>query len=132
MSLDIGVGDGRRLWPIEDEPSLALEDDGYYWFLEPLFQELYEKTEVYVDLYGAVSLKGEDLAALEQVIASAIDLVATQPETWQVCTGTQITPERKHFFQTVERDHFLAQLAQFQQIIARAKELGQPVVCFGD
>ena len=32
MALDIGVGDGSSQFPAQGEPSLYLDDDGYYWY----------------------------------------------------------------------------------------------------
>jgi hypothetical protein len=52
MALDIGVGDGSSLIPVQGEPSLWLEDDAPYWFLDPLFDRLRVKTGQYLDLCG--------------------------------------------------------------------------------
>jgi hypothetical protein len=132
MSLDVGIGDGISPAPQPREPSLWFENDGYYCFLHPLIGQLQSETGQYIDLYGDASFSGESLSALERMVAEAIALVQAQPAVWQVHTGTQIRPEHKEVYAEVEKDRFLALLQTWEQIIARAKEIGKPVVCFGD
>ena len=49
--LDIGVGDALHQPSDPAEPSLGFEgDDGYYWFLHPLFERLAAETGQYIDL----------------------------------------------------------------------------------
>jgi hypothetical protein len=121
MALDIGIGDGTSLIPVQGEPSLYLEDDGYYWFLHPLFERLCAETRQYIDLYGDASFFDGALTALEQLLVEARDLIESQPETWQV-----------DVYNVVRRDRFLELIARWEKVIARARELGRPVVCFGD
>jgi hypothetical protein len=150
MSLDIGIGDGSSLVPVPGEPSLFLDDDGYYWFLHPLFGRLQAETGQYIDLYGDASFVGESLAALERLLLEARTLIESQPDTWDVHVGTQILPKGrdlfkvegrkivgnwesvKEVFKAVHRDQFLELIARWEKVIARARELGRPVVCFGD
>jgi hypothetical protein len=109
-----------------------LENDGYYWFLLPLLERLHAQTGQYIDLYGDASFAGADLSALERMVAEANRLVVAQPATWQVHTGTQTMPERKELYAAVDQSRFLALLNEWQLIITRAKQIGKPVVCFGD
>src|SRR5262249_15998931 len=132
MALDVGIGDGTSLIPMPSEPSLCLNSDGYYCFLHPLFERLRTETGQYIDLYGDASFFGDSLSALERVVADAKRLVLSQPATWRVHTGTQLTPEHKELYADVEKNRFLALLGRWEQIIARAKEIGHPVVCLGD
>jgi hypothetical protein len=132
MALDLGIGDGVSLIPVQSEPSLWLNSDGYYWFLHPLLEKLQSETGQYIDLYGDASFSGSTLSALERMVAEARKLVGAQPATWQVHTGTQLSPEHKELYAAVDKDRFLALLDKWQQIIARAREIGKPVVCFGD
>lgn len=132
MALDIGIGDGASFIPQQGEPSLQLDNDGYYWSLHPLIEKLHEETGQYIDLYGDASFSGASLPALEQMIAEAEKTVQTQPASWQVHIGTQMRPERKELYEVVHKDQFMTLLQKWRQIVARAKELGKPVVCFGD
>jgi hypothetical protein len=132
MALDLGVGDGASLIPQRSEPSLWLNSDGYYWFLHPLIEKLQSETGQYIDLYGDASFSGASLSALERMVAEAEKLVHNQPASWQVHTGTQVGPEHKELYAEVNRGQFLSLLHKWREIIARAKDLGKPVVCFGD
>ena len=87
--LDIGVGDALCQPPDPDEPSLGLEDDGYYWFLHPLFERLAGETGQYIDLYGDALFAGPDLLALSRMLSEARRLVGPSPSR-----GTSI-PARK-------------------------------------
>jgi hypothetical protein len=150
MALDIGIGDGTSLIPVQGEPSLYLEDDGYYWFLHPLFDRLQGETGQYIDLYGDASFDGAALASLERMLAEGRELVESQRDRWQVHVGTQIIPtdkalfkaagskmvgqweREKELYKPVQRSAFLELIARWQRVVDRAKELGRPVVCFGD
>jgi len=150
MALNIGIGDSTSLIPVQGEPSLCLEDDGYYWFLYPLFDRLRVETGQYIDLYGDASFGDGALAALERLLAEARARIESQPDEWEVHVGMQIMPTGKDLFKavgskiagqwqnvkevykSVQRGQFLELIAQWEKIVARAKEFGRPVVCFGD
>jgi hypothetical protein len=97
-----------------------------------LFEKLQSETGQCIDLYGGASFTGSSLSALERIVAEAIRIVQTQPQTWQVHTGTQLSPEGKELYSEVKKDRFLELLHTWEQIISRAKQIGKPVVCFGD
>jgi len=130
--LDIGVGYEAGKPPAATEPRLALDDDGYYWFLHPLFGELWTATGQYIDLYGDAAFTGPDLDALERTLTTARGLVEGQPESWEVHTGTQTAPVRREVYRPVERAQFLRLLRVLEQVIERARQTGRAVVCFGD
>jgi hypothetical protein len=139
MALDIGIGDGFSVGLLANEPSLFLEDDGYYWYLHPLFEELRAATGQYIYLYGDASFSGPMLTALEEIVSRAQDLVDRQPATWNVCVGQELVPwekgARKHSkprFAVVAKDQFLALLNRWQDLIIRAKKSQRSVVCIGD
>src|SRR5436190_1566231 len=115
MTLDIGIADGSSYCPQQDEPSLQL-DDGYYWFLHSLLEELAMATGQYIDLYGDASFTGKDLAALEEMLKHAWNLVESQPANWDVCIGRVLVPHQKdtgtrpHLKEmsvAVEKSHFI-------------------------
>jgi hypothetical protein len=132
MALQIGIGYGSSSTPLQSEPSLWLESDGYYWFLHASFERLRDETGQYIDLYGDALFAGAALVALGKALADATKPVMSQPETWQVHIGTQIRPEYKELYAEVEKIRFAELLVEWGQIIARAKELCRPVVCVGD
>jgi hypothetical protein len=132
MALAIGLDVGGSTSPSRSEPSLSLDDDGYYWFLHPLWERLRSETGQYIDLYGYAGFAGEDLAALDRILTEARQLVEAQPETWQVHVGTRISPEHRELYCQVQREAMLSMLDRWAVIIARARRLGRPVVCIAD
>lgn len=127
--LDIGVGDAASPYQpsAPAEPSLGLEDDGYYWFLNPLFGQLAGETGQYIDLYGYAAFAGPDLAALDRMLSEARRLVEAQPESWPVQTA--VAPV---LHKPVLRDEFLRLLSTWECAALQARELGRAVICFGD
>lgn len=141
MGLDIGVGVGASAVPQPNEPVLTLDDDPYYWFMSPLFESLYASTGQIIDLYGAASFSGSDLALVQAMLVDARNAVLQQPAQWEVCVGLPLvsrqtrTRKKAQFekrFATATKEHFLTILDQWDQIVLRARELQQAVVCFGD
>ena len=132
MALDIGIGDGSSLIPIQGEPLVQLDNDAPYWFLHPLFERLREETGEYIDLYGDASFFGEQLAALKQVLAEARRLAAAQPDTWQVHVGTKMAPVHQELYAPLDRASLIALIEAWERVVMRAEQLGRPVVCFGD
>jgi hypothetical protein len=126
--LDIGIGDALHQPSDPAEPSLGFEgDDGYYWFLHPLFERLAAETGQYIDLYGYARFAGPDLLALSRMLAEARRLVEGQPESWSVQTAVAPVLHRQ-----VTRAEFLRLLSAWERAASRAQELGRAVICFGD
>src|SRR5262249_41976809 len=125
--LDIGVGDALHQFPDSNEPSLGFEDDGYYWFLHPLFERLAAETGLYIDLYGSTMFAGPHLAALSRMLSEARRWVKAQPERWRV--RPTAPPEQR---QGVSRREFLRLLSTWESAVSRAQELRRAVTCFGD
>jgi hypothetical protein len=130
--LDIGIGDRPGKPPDPEEPGLALDDDGYYWYLHPLFEQLHAESGQYINLYGDALFTGNGLDALERMLTHARQLIASQPKTWQVHTGTQIAPLRREIHKPVNRAEFLRLIDLWEQVVDRARNTGRSVVCFGD
>ena len=127
MGLNIGVGQSAKTR--SHEPSMALEDDGYFWFLWPHFDRLSAETGQTMDLYGDASFSGESLTAIERALALATSQVENQPKSWEVSIGTTSAGE---VYRTVWRRQFLDLIAEFSVVITRCRVLGQPLVCIGD
>ena len=73
MALDVYVQPQPELPRIGSKYSriCSFEDDGYYWFLYPLFEELAKETGQHIDLYDGAAFSGISLEALARTIASA-------------------------------------------------------------
>ena len=75
---------------------------------------------------------GEWLAAFKRMLAEARRLAETQPDCWQVSIGTQILPVQQELWRPLNRETLLDLIAAMERVVARAEDLGRPVVCFGD
>jgi hypothetical protein len=121
-------------------PGPRYDDDtgGYYWFLEPLFQRLVEKTGQYIDLYGDAEFRGDDLKALRETLREARQLVEAQPERWSVYLGMASMPNATppvapwEVLKEVERSKFLEIIDTLLEIVDHASAHGTAVICFGD
>jgi hypothetical protein len=130
--LAIGIGTRASVAPHSDQPSLFLEDDGYYWFLRPLFDQLFEQTNEYVDPYGSAYFEGGSLDLLQEALTTAYQQVKSQPETWLVSGGFQTHPEYKEVFEEVSKATFLEILNQWDNLVKLARQQNLGIVCYGD
>ncbi len=110
----------------------ALEDDGYYWFLWPLFEKLHQSTGELIDLYGGAVFSGEKLADLERFVREARDLIAHQPERWRVHVAMNYPPEHPEGSKEVTRAGFEILLEQFQNVLDEARRTTSSVIFYGD
>ncbi len=131
--LEIGIGDSSSPAPRASEPSLSLDDDGYYWFLYPLFTELAMQTGQPVDPYENAYFEGANLALLAQTLEKAKALIESQPETWSVSLGVQHhRGNQQEVFHKLDKARFQELISQWQKILVRAREMNLGIVCFGD
>lgn len=134
MALDIRIRVGNAL---HTEPGLevALNDDGCYWFLHPLFERLREQCGKYIDLYGDATFTRDDFPRLRRLLDEAETLAAEQPETWKVHVGTQFdrkTQKETPVYKAVRREQVLSFVATLRRMIERAESLGGRIECLGD
>ena len=121
MGLDIGISEKETvIYPQRDEPIVTLEDNGYFWFLYPFFEELAAETGKWIDLYEAPVFVGQELKALKGTISMARGLIRKKPNTWKV----------ENF--SVEKKEFLILLRKISQIIDLAIKTKRCVTFFGD
>jgi hypothetical protein len=128
--LQIGLGTSASPVPHSDQPSLFLDDDGYYWFLHPLFKELADQTGEYIDLYGHSWFAGDNRSALEQMLHQAVALVEAQPESWAVIVGH--SGARGEVYMGVQKIRYQETLGQWLSLCEQARQHDLAVVCFGD
>ena len=130
MSLDI-----RRFVPRGHPRStlvLSFEDDGYYWFLHPLFERLRAESGKYVDLYGGATFTQDDWGRLRRMLDEAKALAEGQPPRWDVHVGTQTHPVVKELYASVSRDEMLGRIATFRRMVEEAERVGGNIECLGD
>lgn len=138
MSLTIGIAvEGSQPVELEAATRVDLEDDGYYWFLYPMFERLAERTGQMVDLYDGAIFCGPTIADLRQTVAEAARRVGTMPEEWNVQTGTEMgsmlhpkppTP----IYSAVRKADFARLLQRFGRLVDAAERAGGRIVCLGD
>ena len=110
----------------------ALDDDGYYWFLEPLFARLTAETGQHVDLYGGAVFAGATLDALMSVLTAARELTERQPERWEVVTGVRPGVEPEEVRCSVQKAEMRALLEKLAAAARKARATGQYLAFFGD
>jgi len=113
-------------------PALSFEDDGYYWFLHPLFERLREQSGKYIDLYGDAFFTRDDLPRLRTLLSEAESMARRQPLTWEVHVGTQSHPVKKELYRTVNREDLLKLIFAFRGLVEAADENDAQIECIGD
>ncbi|MCX6367244.1 MAG: hypothetical protein NTX57_11115 [Armatimonadetes bacterium] len=130
--LQIGLGTSASPVPHSDQPSLFLDDDGYYWFLHPLFEQLAKETGQYIDLYGTALFEGISIHPLQEVLTQAHQQIENQSGTWRVSIGFQTHPEYKEVFDEVNQATFFEILNQWDSLVKLAQQQSLGIVCWGD
>jgi len=132
MAVDLVVTENEEVPPYRQELSLRFDEDGYYWFLYPLFEELYALTGNMIDLYGNATFEAETLPFLQEMGEKARLKVARKPKNWDVRIGYQYTPKKEPILKTVNRQRFLSMLDQLDKMIDWAIKHNEKIECLGD
>ncbi|MEM9915909.1 MAG: hypothetical protein AAF911_13190 [Planctomycetota bacterium] len=132
MGLNIGLAKKPNGAIIETEPSLCLEDDGYFAFIDEHIGDKFIKSDQRLDPYGDAMYVGTQVKDLQKRIQSIHSDASRQPEEWSQKVGDQIYPERKEIRQTLERQILLDLLNIFLNVIDRSIETNLTIVCYGD
>jgi hypothetical protein len=127
MSLDIGIQ--CEDWLDWNEPHLALEDDGYYWYLWPWLLRIREQTGQLVDLYGGAIFAGHDLNVLCDILVEIHTQIKKQDEEFQVIIRND---GYEDILEPVQRHRFENLLELWIAIVERARTTERAVVCIGD
>jgi hypothetical protein len=125
MALDIGIDVGSSFIRAQGETWLRMENAAPYWFLHPLFEKLRAETGQYIDLYGSATFADEQLGALKKMVAEARCLAEAQPDCWEVQVGVELVPVRRDLCEPLDRGTVLDLVAVWEQVVARAEELGR-------
>src|SRR6187431_1966332 len=119
MALDIRVRTGKTVL-LESELHVALNNDGYYWFLHPLFERLRDQCGKYVDLYGDALFTRDDYPRLRSLLDEAAALAKGKPATWSIHVGTQLKPTRKELYAAVSREQLLTLIEAIRNMVEMA------------
>ena len=134
MALDIYLQQTALAPRVGDDCELIaqLEDDGYYWFLWPLFEQLQRETGQTIDLYGDAIFSGDNFLKLKTTLTQAEKVIETQPKNWDVSVGKQTFPQQKTLYSTVEKSKFQSILNDLQNAVETAQRLGWYLAFWGD
>ncbi len=131
MALDVGLADSER-GRLRSSPQVAFRDDGYYWFLYPLIEQLRKSHGKYIDLHGEAEFRRGELSLLTRFLGDAEVLVQSRPVRWKVQVGTQTGPEKRELRVEVERGKFMSLILQLRDVVAAAEADGTSVLFIGD
>jgi len=112
--------------------SISFDDDGYYWFLHPRFEELAQRTGKYIDLYGDAKFAVHELLQLRHLLAKAKSSARGKPTKWRVHVGTQTVPVERDLFCDVEKKRLENLLAEFESLLDECERIGGEIHCIGD
>jgi hypothetical protein len=137
LSLDIYLQPNGNLPPRpgdggEHIAAFPFENEGYYWFLCPLFEALRQETGENIDLYGDARFHGETLAALEQTLLEARALVSGQPDQWEVVIGIRPWEDPPEVCVTIQKAVMIGLLDTLEAATLRARETGAYITFWGD
>lgn len=133
MALDVLLQPHAQIPRYGDDYELVLEleDDGYFWFLWPFFEQLARKTGQRIDLYGDAVFGGALLDDLKQTLTAVRQSLEGRPQTWEVSVGFQM-PGRQEIFSTVNKLEFKENLDKLEVAIEKAKATGFCLHFWGD
>jgi len=127
MSLDVGIPLGDQI-----DYRLSFENDGYYWFLHPLFEAMHQRIGIYIDLYGDAEFAAENIKQLESLLDKASEMVAVESDIWNVCIGTQTHPVKKDLFCRVSKKEFDSKLKTLREMAAEVRKKSAKLIFVGD
>ncbi len=129
MGLDVGLNTKGK---VEFFFSINDEDQGYYWFLYPLFEKFRDRTGIYISLYGNAKFHQGNIDQIESLVKEAQGIIANMPKTWQVHCGQQTRPEVKEIYYPVTKEEFIRKINILLMLINEVKVNGSELVFKGD
>jgi len=127
MSLDVGIQLGHQI-----DYRMSFDDDGYYWYLHPLFEAMYQQIGIYIDLYGVATFTADNISQLESLLDKVSTMIATEPESWDVCIGNQSYPIKKKLFYRVSKKDFESKLKTLRTMITQVHSKSAKLIFSGD
>ncbi|NLC23966.1 MAG: hypothetical protein GX776_05805 [Oxalobacter sp.] len=128
MPFTAGIGENTD----NMEERLIFYEEIYYWALHGEIEELFNDTEKYIDLLEDTIFTPEELPRLMKMIADAKKRIVDNPEKWDEFLATELDPDTKDVFVTVNKADFISFLDHFESMIKEAQETGKNVVFKSD
>lgn len=128
MPFKAGIGENTE----NMEERLIFHEEIYYWALHGEIEELFNDTGKYIDLLENTVYTTEELPRLMKMITDAKVRIADKPEKWDEFLATELDPETKDVFITVNKADFILFLDRFESMIAEAQTSDKNVVFKSD
>jgi hypothetical protein len=132
MAVDLIITQYKVLPERFSDRTFSFVDDGYYWFLHPLFQRLAQQTGQLIDLYGDARFRTEQLPLLQGIFNEARNIVQKQPDEWFVKVSSLMKSHQDDIYLQVSKTQLLDDLDQIDKLIAQALSQNEDIVCIGD
>lgn len=128
MPFTAGIGENTD----NMEERLIFYEEIYYWALHGEIEELFNDTGKYIDLLDDTIFTTEELPRLMKMITDAKTRIADKPPAWHEFLATELDPETKDIFITVNKADFMAFLDRFENMISEAQATGKNAVFKSD
>ena len=110
----------------------SLENDGAFWHLWPYFESLYATTGQIIEPYSIGVFTGDTLVPLRETLSTARQALLQKPQSWEVVTGKQISPDERVVRAVVSRDGLESLLDILLKAVGNAGATGRCLTFFGD
>ena len=134
MPIDVGLGFGYE----EYVHRFIFGPDVYQATLHEPFKRLEEKTGLYVDIYGAVFFKYEELKFLEKLVYDAASYIKSKPSEWEVYMGRTTyykdgqKLKEEETFETAYKEKLTDLVANLTKVVEEAKANKKGISFLGD
>jgi hypothetical protein len=135
MALDVYLQKDAKPPETAENHRLSLEDNGCFWFLYSVFEDISKETDQVFDLYEDAFFDGENLALLDRMVARARTAIAEKPEVWKEFTGTVVHQDKnkiEKLYSTVRKTELEALLVKFEKAVGEARERNVGMFFLGD
>lgn len=135
MALDLYLQTDASLPTTSQNSFLSFEDDGYFGFLYPFFQNISKQTNKEIELYEDSFFHGQELDLFSQMIDQVREEISSKPIIWEEFTGTIVYKgERKveKIYSTVEKCELEMILLKLEKALTEAKSRNIGIFFFGD
>ena len=123
MPIGVGLGFGYT----EYLHSFTFGPDVYQATLHEQLKSLEEETGRYIDIYGAVFFKYEELRFVEKFICDTVSYVEAKPSEWDVYMGTTTyfkdgqKLKEEEIYETAQKDELLGLIRNLTRALEDAK-----------
>ena len=128
MAVGIGLSESGPIAQGDNAAGVGFEDDGYYWYLFPYFEDVAKQTGQFIDPYGDAEFDAATLPYLLTTLERAAGSLRRKPKEWKVRIGWR---GQQEVFEKVSKATLQRMLRDFIALVKRAMETKQEVVCFG-